>query len=391
MLHRIVGACAVLLCNVLIGAGTTSHQRVHLEPGHSERIGRQRLVRTDRPLAEAGTPTQEQQAVTGVVAVGSHGGQQVLESKDAGAPGNISSLASRPQLVDPYFWFWGNVAKMEVRKSLVEKPRSAKKYNSKEEEDLLDPSFHMPSNEPYNLSLGTHLHSYSRWSQDTMIMPMLEHITDGGRDAFYVESGARDGENGTDTLLYELKGKWSGLLVEPDPRNFDQLMYKHRKAYTFHGCLSPTNKTERVTMYLGPKDWGAAHIEYQGAYKVPAAPLHTLVKALDRKTVDFWSLAVEGSEADILNTTDFKQVEVGVLLVDMSRDPKNNDGVREVMVRHGFRDAGAIKAEKLLWGHIFINPSYFEARKIAPPPSEKVQLSLGRAQHIAYGERGNPT
>merc|ERR1719240_424327 len=89
---------------------------------------------------------------------------------------------------------------------------------------------------------GTEKACYGQWGQDMLLYPILSQISNG----FFVESGAFDGEEGSNTLLYEMKG-WRGLLVEPGRLNFATLQQKHRRAYAFNGALSPTRKMEMLT------------------------------------------------------------------------------------------------------------------------------------------------
>ena len=58
--------------------------------------------------------------------------------------------------------------------------------------------------------------------------------------------GAWDGEGESNTLLFELKRNWQGLLIEPNKQNFVNLVKKHRKAMMLEVCLSVNNKYELV-------------------------------------------------------------------------------------------------------------------------------------------------
>ena len=100
-------------------------------------------------------------------------------------------------------------------------------------------------------------------------------------------------------------------------------------------------------------------------------PLHSLLEKVTGKpknTVDFWSLDVEGSEAGILQNTDFSKVEVGVMLIEMNKTPENNATIKKIMREKGFRDVGTIKynegrgVEAL--DHVFVNDEYFRRRNV---------------------------
>ena len=45
-------------------------------------------------------------------------------------------------------------------------------------------------------------------------------------NGFFVEAGAYDGEMFSNTLFFELKKNWTGLLVEPNPDAFEMLTKK---------------------------------------------------------------------------------------------------------------------------------------------------------------------
>ena len=63
---------------------------------------------------------------------------------------------------------------------------------------------------------------------------------------FFFECGAADGESISNSLRFELKHGWSGLLVEPNPEYFKELLSKQRKAWSINACLSAGKYPEIV-------------------------------------------------------------------------------------------------------------------------------------------------
>ncbi len=58
---------------------------------------------------------------------------------------------------------------------------------------------------------------------------VLDQMLGGDRKrGFFIEAGAYDGERLSNTLLFEIKHQWSGLLVEPNPEAFQKLKHKNR-------------------------------------------------------------------------------------------------------------------------------------------------------------------
>ena len=61
---------------------------------------------------------------------------------------------------------------------------------------------------------------------------------ENNENRFFVEAGAFDGEIISNSLYFETKLGWSGVLIEPNPAAFNMLLTKHRKAWSINACLS---------------------------------------------------------------------------------------------------------------------------------------------------------
>lgn len=64
----------------------------------------------------------------------------------------------------------------------------------------------------------------------------------------FLEVGALDGETRSNTLYFERFLNWTGLLIEPDPLNFAQLLTKNRNAWVSPTCLSVKAYPEIVSI-----------------------------------------------------------------------------------------------------------------------------------------------
>ena len=76
---------------------------------------------------------------------------------------------------------------------------------------------------------------------------MVAKLLDFKRNGIFIEAGAYDGEIHSNTLQLELKYNWTGILVEPNPDSFQELLTKHRHCYAINTCLSTSNQVEDVT------------------------------------------------------------------------------------------------------------------------------------------------
>ena len=215
-----------------------------------------------------------------------------------------------------------------------------------------------PSSEPYQLHGSTADMHRSQFKQDYKLEPLLTQIKDG----FFVESGAHDGEAISNTLYYESIG-WQGLLIEPGNK-YDSLRQKNRKAWLFHGALSPTGRSEMVNFQVDRHVLGQI-VKSNAKGNVQAEPLAKLLAAISptRTTVDFWSLDIEGAECDVLQTTDFEKITVGILLIEVN---KVGVCVSKVMKERGFVRVGRLSIDDL-----YVNPKYVEDKGIVIPESLK--------------------
>ena len=62
------------------------------------------------------------------------------------------------------------------------------------------------------------------------------------KDGFFIEAGAFDGETFSNTLFFELKKNWTGLLVEPNPDAFEILQMKVSKTNTVQKALDKSRQ-----------------------------------------------------------------------------------------------------------------------------------------------------
>jgi len=97
---------------------------------------------------------------------------------------------------------------------------------------------------------------------------------------------------------------------------------------------------------------------------VPAYPVNAIMAQLERTTIDYWSLDIEGAEADILQNTDFSVLEVGVITVEHNGDESRRARIQQTLVRNGF---------ERLSGHweyqddYYANRAYFAKRGLQLP------------------------
>lgn len=150
------------------------------------------------------------------------------------------------------------------------------------------------------------------------------------RDGTFLEFGAYDGVTFSNTFLLEKRFNWSGVLVDPIPKHFEQ-MRLHRDCISIHAAIT-VNKKEFVKILESPasnlsKPVNKSNITNK-THKVPA---FTLVEIIDKyfpaKSLDFLSIDVEGEDLEILASVDFSKYEINAICVEHN----NRIGSQEIL------------------------------------------------------------
>ncbi|KAK8747571.1 hypothetical protein OTU49_016464 [Cherax quadricarinatus] len=194
-----------------------------------------------------------------------------------------------------------------------------------------------PATAPYNLN-NPNTTDFSQNGQSKVVAKILR----GKRGGFFVEAGAYNGEELSNTLYLERELGWKGLLVEPDPWNFWALRKRSRKAHSIHACLSP-NPFPREVSFKQSDTMG--HIVSrseeggrQGIYaRVKCFPLYSLLLALNSTHVDFLSLDVEGAELQVLKTVPWESVSIDVLCVEHRHVPEGSQALATFLQEKGYK------------------------------------------------------
>jgi len=187
-------------------------------------------------------------------------------------------------------------------------------------------------------------------------------------DGFFVELGANDGVSQSNSLYFEVKRNWRGVLIEPSPHNF--LLCKEQRSNKNHifcnACVSKDYKekyvdiryanlmsiSQNLELDLNDKD---AHIqsgekflsnsEEVFSFGAVAATLNSLLKKSNApKEIDFLSLDVEGAELEVLKGIDFDEFTFKYMLIE----------VRDINRMENFLNNYGYKLEKQFSSHDYL-------------------------------------
>ncbi|MEM0991137.1 MAG: FkbM family methyltransferase [Pseudomonadota bacterium] len=127
------------------------------------------------------------------------------------------------------------------------------------------------------------------------------------RDGFFVEFGATNGVDISNSYLLETEFGWRGILAEPNPVWHDALQ-ANRQVVIETKCVG-ARTGETLTLHLTDDPEFASTTETRGAARSVDVPTISLADLLDQHNapdrVDFLSIDTEGSEFDILDAYGF--------------------------------------------------------------------------------------
>jgi len=144
-----------------------------------------------------------------------------------------------------------------------------------------------------------------------------------GYCGFFVELGAYDGLN-SHTLHFERELGWQGVCIEPTQRAFKKLRV-NRKCHTFRAfCGAESSGT--TSMELQSTCSRAAWVGWKKKRKralesnIPQRTLtDILLEANAPAVMDYLSLDVEGSEAEVLHSFDFDAYRFRCVIMEVNK------------------------------------------------------------------------
>jgi len=192
-----------------------------------------------------------------------------------------------------------------------------------------------PSKKDYSLLDNDQAKMQGQFNQTIVVRQLYQRrLVNRG---FYIESGGFDGEQISNSLYFEMKEGWKGLLVEPDPSNYNTLIGKNRKAWTSMTCLATEPNPQLIGFSFGGSGGG---INPDSETKVTCLPLTSILLALNSPSVHYFSLDVEGAEAKILRTIDWSKVDIWLLDMEIAHDPAGRIEMRKLLEANNYQYIG---------------------------------------------------
>lgn len=169
----------------------------------------------------------------------------------------------------------------------------------------------------------------SQANQDKWVLEMLKNKQNG----YFLDIGAYNGVDISNTYILEKKFNWDGLCIEADEKIYYELS-KNRKVTTINCAV--TNKNGYVNFTSNDS---SGCISENGA-KVITKTLKTIMEEHScPKIIDYISLDIEGAEVLALQEFPFDKHEFRLMTVEHNLylgDKTNKYKIMEILLDHGY-------------------------------------------------------
>jgi len=174
--------------------------------------------------------------------------------------------------------------------------------------------------------------SKSEYCQDLWVLAM----TNSKKNGYFVEFGASNGIDASNTWLLEMKFAWRGILAEPSKSNFEILSRNRKCGLDPRAVWDQSNEQllfcERDENYLSSVKSEGNKGRVRDEYLVTSVSLNDLLDEYKApKIIDYVSIDVEGSELRILESF-FKEKKYEVKLFSIEHNwRKDKNRILELM------------------------------------------------------------
>jgi FkbM family methyltransferase len=184
---------------------------------------------------------------------------------------------------------------------------------------------------------------------------VVEEIFKHRRGGFFVDIGANNGIDISNSYYLERQLDWSGICVEPMPKVFAELT-RNRKCTCVQGCVAAWDgeaeflEVEGSEMLSGlASTLNPVHHERILGHrinklKLPCFRLDTLLRHHNVSHVDFMSIDTEGSEMEILRNVAWGDVKINVLCVE---NTYHGDLLAEFLYDRGYRLNAILRGDEI--------------------------------------------
>lgn len=189
---------------------------------------------------------------------------------------------------------------------------------------------------------------FSQYNQDQFLN---EKFFKNKKNGIFVDIGAYDGIDGSNSYFFEKHLEWKGLCVEPIPSVFQKLV-KNRNCFCEQVAAWKENDIKKFKIIEGYSEMLSGLVDcYEDEHKkridseiqsfnqksieieIQCVDINTLLSKYHLYNIDFLSIDIEGSEIEILKKIDFSKFKIKYISVENNY---NNYQIKQVLEKANF-------------------------------------------------------
>ena len=186
--------------------------------------------------------------------------------------------------------------------------------------------------------------SKSQLGQDLNVLKFYKNKKNG----YFVEIGASDGINLSNTYLLETEFDWKGICVEPIPYNYEKLIINRPKSICFHEAVYNQSGLNLEFDISNNFDLLSGISENIDCYRTRVdankttiiVPTISLTDLLDRAKapsfIEYLSLDTEGSEYEIIKNFNFNKYKFGLIDIEHNNIEPRRTYIKNLLLNNGY-------------------------------------------------------
>ena len=148
------------------------------------------------------------------------------------------------------------------------------------------------------------------------------------KDGFYIECGANDGVNQSNTWYFEKILNWRGILIEPNKKSFKNLKNNRSSKNIFKNVALVSedfkNKNEEIYLIENNLESKLTNDKNSINQKVVTETLNNILKEQNINKINLFSLDVEGYEEEVLKGLNLNIFDIDYILIETNNFGKIN-------------------------------------------------------------------
>lgn len=155
----------------------------------------------------------------------------------------------------------------------------------------------------------------------------LEYYIKPQKNGVYIELGALDGVVQSNTKWLEDEYDWSGILIEPSIKKYDECKSNRPNNIIFNcACVSFEYKENTIKGDFNGSPMssvGGKRRNFFPDIEVKTKTLQSIIDETSYRKINFLSLDVEGYEFEVLKGIDFTKQTIDFILIEVYEKDKN--------------------------------------------------------------------